>query len=409
MDITAKKQKAKAKTPKKPYPDFPLSPHASGAWQKKIKGKLHYIGRWGSRKNGVVQQLPGDEWWKPALEQWEAERDARYTGREIRTATGELTVMDLANQFMDAKRKTFEAGEIKHRTYKEYLETCTYLLKHLGKHRAVTELCSRDFENLRSTMAAQWGPTRLGNMVVRTKSVFKYACDSELIDRPINLTQFKKPSTRIMRQHRASQPKEQRAFEPAEIQLLLKYATPVLKAMILLSVNCGFGPADSGTLCKEHLDLKTGWINFPRGKTGVSRRIPIWPETIAAIKEAMSPDRTDLVFVTARGKPWWTESNNTMISGAIRTLMQDVDVWVSGRGLYVGRHMCETAGGECMDQVAVNEVMGHVDGSMAGVYRESISDERLIAVTDTIHAWLYGSTKAKSKTTKRASKKRGQR
>ena len=45
--------------------------------------------------------------------------------------------------------------------------------------------------------------------------------------------------------------------------------------------------------------------------------------------------------------------------------------------------------GESRDPVAVNASMGHVDGSMAGVYRERISDERLIKVTDVIHDWLF--------------------
>jgi integrase len=62
-----------------------------------------------------------------------------------------------------------------------------------------------------------------------------------------------------------------------------------------------------------------------------------------------------------------------------------------GLGFYTLRHVFETIGGESRDQVAVNAIMGHVDSSMAGVYRERISDERLRAVTDTVREWLFGS------------------
>jgi len=61
-----------------------------------------------------------------------------------------------------------------------------------------------------------------------------------------------------------------------------------------------------------------------------------------------------------------------------------------GLGFYALRHTFETIGGDAKDQVAVDHIMGHADNSMAGQYRERIDDDRLQAVVEHVHGWLFG-------------------
>ena len=60
-----------------------------------------------------------------------------------------------------------------------------------------------------------------------------------------------------------------------------------------------------------------------------------------------------------------------------------------GLGFYTLRHCFETVGGNAKDQVAVDAIMGHADQSMAAAYREGVSDDRLMAVTNCVQTWLF--------------------
>ena len=88
-----------AKKPKKPYPDFPLFPHATKRWAKKIKGQTRYFGSWA---NG----------WEKALEKFQEQRDDLYAGRVPRGDRKGLTVKDLCNRFLTAKEGQLRAGDI---------------------------------------------------------------------------------------------------------------------------------------------------------------------------------------------------------------------------------------------------------------------------------------------------------
>ena len=235
-----------ANCPPKPYPDFPLYPHSLGYWAKKIRGKLHYFGRWGRLVDGRMERLPGDGW-REALDEYLRVRDDLYAGRTPRPASEQVTLADLCNHFLASKQRLVESGEIVDRTFRDYLDVCRRLVEHFGRHRPVTDLTPADFESLRASLARSIGPVRLGNLVQRTRSVFKYGYEAGLLDRPVRFgPHFKRPSALVLRRHRnASGPK---MFEAHEIRRLLEHADQPLKSMILLGINAGFGNHDCATL-----------------------------------------------------------------------------------------------------------------------------------------------------------------
>ena len=398
MSKSMKSRRArKSDRPAKPYPDFPLTPHASGAWQKKIRGKIHYFGKWGRRVNGVLERVEGDGW-EEALKEYKAVADDLHAGRTPRVDREGLTVGDLCNRFLTAKLRKQDAGEIGRQTFADYKIVTDLLVATFGANRLVDDLAADDFGALRDRMVKQWGPVRLANTITRAKSVFKFGTDNGLIERAVRYgSEFKKPSQAVLRRHRAKA--GERMLEPEQLRKVIDAAPVPLKAMILLGLNGGLGNFDCASLPLSAVDLDAGWLNYPRPKTGIGRRVPLWPETVAAIREARDarPKPADLescglLFLTAVGTPWIRPSasyRSDHLTKRFIELLQKLKLHRERFGFYTLRHVFRTVADECRDTPAVDLIMGHADPSMAGHYRERIDDARLVAVTDHVRAWLF--------------------
>lgn len=377
--------------PAKPRKDFPLFPHARGYWAKKVRQKFFYFGK-------VADDPKGEA----ALNLWLDQKDDLLAGRTPRSTPGDgLTIAALCNAFLTAKEQQRDAGDIRGRTFAEYFANCKFVVASFGKTRLVDDLAADDFQALRTKLAKLYGVHKLGKEVQLTRTIFKYGVDAGLIDKPMRFgPAFKKPATRLMRAHR--QKNGVRMFEASQLRTIINAADQPLKAMILLGINCGFGNHDCGTLPRSAVDLKTGWVNYPRPKTAIERRCPLWPETIEAIRaasdqrpKAKSQEHNDLVFVTRYGQPWAKDIADSPVTKEFRKLLDDLKLHHPGLGFYALRHTFETIGGESRDQIAVNHIMGHADNSMAGVYRERIGDDRLQAVTNHVRKWLFDTTETK--------------
>ena len=393
---------------------LPLVPPRHGRSAKKIRGKFHYFGK-------VADDPEG----KAALVSWLDQKDDLLAAAHPRVKVEGFTVENLANAFLAAKRHLLDTQEISPRQFSELFDTCQRVIKTFGWDRLVLDLAPDDFSRLRKQIADKWGPNRLGNEIQRVRSIFKFGRESGLNAEPVYGPTFKNPSRKVLRKERNK--KGPRMLEAADLQRVLAKVGIHLKAMVLLGLNCGFGNDDVAKLPMQALDLKSGWVNYPRPKTGILRRCPLWPETIAALEASIAKRpkphdaaHNDLVFLTKFHRPWricemvnveedeeddegdksgpkencgFKLRQDDAVAKEFTKVLKALELHRKGLGFYALRHTFETIGGDTGDQVAVNALMGHVDESMAETYRERVKDERLQKVTNHVRAWLYPADK----------------
>ena len=398
---------AESKPAGKPYKSFPLTPHRSGQFCKKIRGKIFYFGK--------VDDPDA------ALKRYHEHCRDLHSGKATRVErTDEITVAELANEFLSAKDRKRENGDIEAATFVEYHRDCELFVTFFGRGRSVSSITRDDLARYREYLSRGANATTLSNRVGNARSIFKFAYDKELIDKPVRFgDEFKRPERRVIRRAKAKSGRTH--FLAAEIRQLIAGASPDQRAMILLGINCGIGNKDIGNLPSSSIDLERGWLDYPRGKTGVERRCPLWPETVAAIRESMAvaakktikrrPESQGLLFVTRGGMPCVRETfvpsrngkphvvPHDVIKTAIQRGLKRAGISQKGLGFYGLRRSFETIGSETGNQVAVDHIMGHVPASsdMGAVYRQHVAESALRQVTDHVHDWLFGKAPAKSK------------
>ena len=382
VNSTRSEPSSKPIPPKKPHPDFPLFPHQNGQWAKKVRQKLHFFGVWADSQS--------------ALNKWIEDKDDLLAGRVPRRVSSGCrgpVLHELVNKFLTVKASLQDSGDLSPHTWQMYHGVCSEVVATFGRDRLLDDITADDFGKLRERWAKKWGVERIAAEINRCRTLFNFAWKHDIVDRPIKFgAAFTRPSKKARRLNRAEQ--GVKMFEAAELRKMIEAASQPLKAMLLLAINAGLGNTDVAQMTTKHINGT--WLNFPRPKTGIMRRCPLWPETLRAIEDwrAQRPNpKTDavaaLLFLTVRGDGWATDIKDRPITHATRKLLDTLKI-EGARNFYAIRHSFETVAGDSRDQVAVNAIMGHDDGSMGNIYRERLSDARLQAVAEHVRQWLFG-------------------
>jgi integrase len=384
-----------AKKPKWPYPGKApgMFPAGNGQWAKKIRGHRYNFGPWADPKG--------------ALELYLSEKDALHNGDgriPPPPDPSRLTVGELVARFLKSKMSLIANGELSARMYDDYRRVGKKMIESFGDTRLVPALGPSDFAHLR----AKLGPSksRLGNEIIWVRSFFKWAGEENLIKTVISFGQgFKRPKAGDVRKAKNTRGRK-RLYRPEEVAWLVVNAGPLLKAMVLLAINGGFGNTDCSALALEDVSLSRGVIENVRHKTGSPRTVPLWPETVAALKEWMvvrpkpTPSAAAFVFVTATGLPLVQvgtgpdpEHRDGIKTTKTDWVAREFNAFVRGLGLpgktfYDLRHTFRTvAESGAFKERTISRVMGHIQSGIGSEYIHDFSHAKLKAVTDHVRAW----------------------
>jgi len=401
--------------PDKPYPEFPLNAHANGSWYKYIgpAGGIITFGSWRDDPRGVR-----------ALEKYIVERDDLYAGRNPRIQEDDSIALVLAAALRE-KEKELGAGAIAQVTFDELKKMATLLVDFFGPDRSVKTITPSEWSDFKSEriefrtvidrktgepllddagqpLKKVRAPDSITNMCVRVKTLFNVAEEYEAISSPPRYRSVMKP---VKEKHRrkARNARKGLIFTAGELRRILDASCPAIKAMGMVAINVGIGNKDIALARFENFKLDEGILDYARLKTEVERVVPLWSETIAAIREYLI-DRPEVagleeyVFVTQKTRRLYYEET---ISNGGRSLrkdsmgreftktLKDLGMYRKNLGFYTIRRTFQTIGDETGFESAVKACMAHADQSrdMSARYRQTLATQKA-AVVNYVRDWF---------------------
>ncbi len=341
----------------------------------------------GGKQVGWVKKINGTTRWvasvslAPNIEAADAiyVRDFAALWKESVRIRKDPPIADMFNAFVDAA----EARGISPRTLADYVSACQDFANSVrGKVERPSNLGPAHFAAFVDAIRKRFGFDRRKKWIICIRCAFKWAAESRLIDQiPHYGPSMKVPGRSEQRKSRAD--RGRRHYLPAEIAKLIQAAKPKMRAMILLALNGGMANTDCALFSRRH--MTDGWVDFPRPKTGIARRFPLWDETVKALDQIPARQGSELVFTTKHGAPY-IQKGKDQISIRFTALCKAAKVKCFGfRAL---RRTHRTASDQLGDQRAAALVMGHEAGDVGGLYVEAIDDARLKKLVEHVRTSL---------------------
>lgn len=251
-----------------------------------------------------------------------------------------LTVKELANRFIAVQQANWRNPKVTLSNYRNWLGRFLRDHPRLRAGELTVEMFAAWKMSLRRR---KYSPESMNNFLGAVRAMYLFGEDTDLIGNAPKLRRVKNESCLSNRS------KQKPIYTPKEVSKLLLNAGSQLKLMILLGLNCGFGPKDIQDL--EWTHIQEDRIHLPRSKTGVDQTFLLWPET-QAVLEQVRRDRQELIHRLARrgrersdgghvfATRFWKKWSKDSIAQQFTRLCKELKI--ESRGFYRLRHSAST-------------------------------------------------------------------
>ena len=231
------------------------------------------------------------------LERWES-----LTKKET-PPTSITTIGQGIDAWLVGKRSQVILGSLRQSTLSSTTLDINYFRKWAGENTPISSISEHLLSDFFNHLAGEIGAGRVAKgyghqIMLYTKSFIKEQWRMHRIELPRNLDS-RNLSIRVP-------VKTVEIMTLEEIQAYYNRGTSLLRACILLSLNCAFNQIDIATLKHSEVDWSKGTITKKRIKTGGNDNVPtvqwkLWPTTLAALKQHRSK-HPELVLLGRNGQ-----------------------------------------------------------------------------------------------------------
>lgn len=291
--------------------EFGIGWHPTGGWCKRLPGE---------RNRTYFGKVPAAEAVRALHRLEERQKTGAMADAAAEARMLVLTVGEAVNAFLNHADREHAKGKMSDVHRASYGDELARLVEAVGKGTKLADLCKmtapdKVFRPLRES-AVKRGIFAAEKHVVQVRTFFDWCSRvRRFCPPPFYADAFDPPNEKEKRAVKKAERRKKgvASWTPAEVREIVAAAKSVdvhRYAWVLLMLNGGMGATDLSWLEDADVDWERGCIHTERSKTMVPRVVPLWEETVAAMKASRAargqpadPTLATRYFLTPKGRP----------------------------------------------------------------------------------------------------------